>query len=375
MRRLLSVIAKEFIQLRRDPRMMFIVFFAPVIQLVLLGYAANLDVRHLPLAVCDLDRSAQSRDYVRTFINSGYFELKASLERLSEVDACIDRGLASVALVVPRGFGDDITAGRQASVLIISDGSESNAATIGINASTTVSRRYSQLIVLERFERLKAAGLRPVLVNPELRVWYNPSLKSRNFFVPGVLALVLMMMTMLLTSMALVREKETGTLEQLIVTPIRPVELIAGKLVPFVAVGFGDAVLVLAAARWLLGVPVRGSVPLLFVLGTAFILTTLGLGLFISTISRNQQQAMLTAAFLIIPSILLGGFVFPIENMPRFFQLLTYAVPIRYFLVIVRGIFLKGVGWAELWDETAALLAIGALILSLSVLRFRKRLD
>jgi ABC-2 type transport system permease protein len=279
-----------------------------------------------------------------------------------------------MAIIVGRGFADNLAAGEPARVQLLVDGSESQSATIGASYASMILSGYAQRIMLERLERLKPFEIRPVSVKPEVRIWYNPELKSRNFMVPGVLGLILMVMTMMLTAMAVVREKEAGTMEQLIVTPIRPLELITGKLLPFLIIGMIDVCLVLAVATFLFRVPVRGSVFLLFGMSLVFMLTTLGLGLFISTISRTQQQAMMTTVFFMMPMMLLSGFVFPIENMPKFFQAITFVVPMRYFFVIIRGIFLKGVGIPELWDQGMALLAFGAAILILSVLRFRKKL-
>lgn len=372
---LLPLIKKEFIQLRRDPRMMFIVMVVPVVQLILLGYAASLDVSSLKTVFCDFDQSASSRQLIDSFINSTYFTPVTYVSRMDEVDDLIEYGKASVAIIIPHGFGRDIGSGRKPDLLIIIDGSESQPAIIGINAAAAISRRFFERLSLEVLERLPGSGLSPVIINPEIRVWYNPALRSRNFFVPGVLVLVLMIMTMLLSSMAIVREKELGTMEQLIVTPIKPFELVLGKLLPFVIVGLSDALLVITVAVSVLKVPFRGSLLTMFVMSLCFILSTLGLGLFISTIARTQQQAMLTAVFFVFPMILLGGFIFPIENMPVIFQKLTYIIPVRYFIVIVRSIFLKGAGWPELLDETLALIAIGSAILGLSMLRFRKRLD
>jgi len=372
---ILSILRKEFIQLRRDPRLFPVIFISPILQLLLLGYAANLDVKNIPSVICDLDRSAASRAFLDDFVNSGYFSVEARVERMDEIDRYLDHGDAAMAFVVPRGFGDDIAARRQASVMLIADGSESQSATIGVNYGTMIASRYAQKILFEAFERVQGLGLKPVIVNAEVRVWYNPELKSRNFMVPGVLGLILMLMTTSLASQGIVREREMGTMEQLIVTPIRPYQLIIGKLLPFVLIGLVDATFVITVARGWFGIPIRGSVPLLFALSLAFMLTTLGFGLFISTISKTQQQAMLTSLFFIMPQMLLGGFVFPIENMPRMFQYLTTIIPIRYFFVIIRGIMLKGAGWAELWDQTVALLVLGTIILTLSVARFHKKLD
>jgi ABC-2 type transport system permease protein len=368
------IIRKEFIQLRRDRRMFFIVFFSPVLQLILLGYAANLDIKNIPAVFCDLDASSASRDFIARFPSSGYFTVEAILDRIDDVDAYIDKGKASLALIIPRGMGRRLASQKPVSVQVIVDGAESQSAVIGLSYATMIGLKYSQQILLERLEQSSPA-LSPPKVEPEVRVWYNPDLRSRNFMIPGVLAMVLMIVTMLLTSLGIVKEREQGTMEQLMVTPIRAHELILGKLLPFFLIGLIEIVVVVAVAVFWFGVPVKGSLWLLFGLSPTFMLTTLGLGLFISTVSRNQQQAMLTAVFFILPQIILSGFVFPIENMPRLIQGLTYVVPLRYFLVIIRGLFLKAAGWGVLWDETAALVVFGLVILGLSILRFRKNLE
>ncbi len=375
MKAILSILRKEFLQLRRDPKLFPVIFLSPVLQLLLLGYAANLDVKNVPSVVCDMDRSAASRRLIDEYLNSGTFTVAARVERLAEIDRYLDNGRAAMALVIPRGFGGDVAAGRTASMMLIADGSESQSASIGVSYGTMIAARHNQRLILERLELVRGLGPAPVLVEAEVRVWYNPELRSRNFMVPGVLGLILMIMTTVLASIGIVREREAGTMEQLIVTPIRPVQLIGGKLLPFVVIGLIDATFVIAVARGLFGVPVRGSVPLLFGLSLAFMLNTLGVGLFVSTISRTQQQAMLTSLFFILPQIMLSGFVFPIENMPKLFQAVTTVVPLRYFFVIIRGIMLKGAGWRHLWPQAAALLVLGTLILTLSVARFQKKLD
>jgi len=372
---ILSILWKEFLQLRRDPRLFPVIFISPILQLLLLGYAADMDVKYIPSIICDIDRSAASREFVDGFLNSGYFTVRARVERMDDIDLYLEEGAAAMAFVIPHGFGDKVAGRKTASVLIIADGSESQSATIGVNYATMIAAKYSQKILLEAFERVNGTGLKPVVVNPEVRVWYNPELRSRNFMVPGVLGLILMIMTTSLASQGIVREREMGTMEQLIVTPVRPHELIIGKLLPFVIIGLIDASFVVATAKWWFVVPIRGSVPLLFALCLAFMLNTLGIGLFISTISKTQQQAMLTSMFFILPQMMLSGFVFPIENMPKFFQLVTHIIPLRYFFVIIRGIMLKGAGWPELWDQAAALLVLGTIILTLSVARFHKKLD
>jgi ABC-2 type transport system permease protein len=375
MSRVSHIIRKEFIQLRRDPKLIPILFIAPLLQLLLLGFAANLDVKDIATVVCDQDGTAASRDLVSRFLNSGYFALAGTAGAPGEIDLFMEKGEASVAIVVPRGFANVIAAGKPATVGIIVDGSESQSATIGVSTVSMIVSQYAQGLVSGILDRLWVLGVRPVRVKPEVRVWYNPELRSRNFMVPGVLGLVLMVMTMMLTSMAIVREKEMGTMEQLVVTPIRPFELLAGKLLPFLIIGIVDVALIMSLIHFLFRVPMRGSVLLLFGLSLVFMLTTLGLGLFISTVSSNQQQAMLTAVFFMMPMMMFSGFAFPIENMPKIIQAVTYLVPLRYYFVIIRGIYLKGVGLHELWGQGLAMLAFGIAILTLSVLRFRKKVS
>jgi ABC-2 type transport system permease protein len=367
-------IRKEFLQLRRDPRMFPILFVSPILQLILLGYAANLDIKNIPAVFCDLDASAASRDFISQFPHSGYFTLKAVISRMQDVDDYIDNGKASLAVIIPRGMGRRLAGQKPVSLQIIVDGAESQSATIALNYATMIVGKYSRQILLDRLSRA-FPRVQMARVNPQVRVWYNPELKSRNFMIPGILGLLLMVVTSMLTSLAIVKEKEMGTMEQLIVTPIKPYELILGKLLPFLLIGFIDIVLVLVVTTFWFRVPVKGSPVLLFGLTLVYMLTTLGIGLLISTISRNQQQAMLISMFFMTPTMILSGFIFPIENMPKIIQLFTYLVPLRYYLVIIRGLFLKGVGLASLWPETVSLLVLGLVILGLSVLRFRKKLE
>ncbi len=373
MSRISHIIRKEFLQLRRDPKLVPILFFAPLLQLLLLGYAANLDVRDIPTVVCDQDGTAASRALISRFMNSGYFIRAGTVAAPAEIDLYLEKGKAAVAVVVPRGFANDLAAGTPATVGVIVDGSESQSATIGASMVSMIVSTHAQGLLAGTLDRLRALGVRPVRLSPEVRVWYNPELRSRNFMVPGILGLLLMVMTMMLTSMAVVREKETGTMEQLVVTPVRPFEIIAGKLLPFLIIGVVNVVMIVGLIFLLFRLPMRGSLLLLFGLSLVFMLTTLGLGLFISTISSNQQQAMLTAVFFMMPMMLFSGFAFPIENMPKVIQAVTYVVPLRYYFVVVRGIYLKGVGIHELWSQGLAMFVFGAAILTLSVLRFRKK--
>jgi ABC-2 type transport system permease protein len=372
MRIILEIIKKEFFQIRQDKRMLMTSFVAPLMQVFLLGYAATTDIKNTNMVVCDMDKTAVSREFIQRFTNSNYFVEKYSVDSQQDVDYYIEHSKAPVALVIPIGFGSDILGRRTAKAQMIMDGTDANTANILLGYANQVVGQYSQSVILESMPAGRDIQGR---VQPEPRVWFNPDLKSSNFMVPGVVALVLMIITMTLTSLGIVKEKEIGTLEQLMVTPIKPYQLIIGKLVPFIIIGFIDVLAVLGIAHFWFDVPLRGSIGTLWLLSGMFILTTLGLGLFISTIAKTQQQAMLIAQFFFfMPFIYLSGFSFPIANMPKVIQYITYLIPLRYFLEIVRAIFLKGSGLRELWPQALALLSFGIVILTLSVLRFRKRL-
>lgn len=362
--RLFHFIKKEFIQLMRDPRMLYVAILAPVIQLLLLGYVASTDIKHVATAVYDQDKSFYSRTYVESFKNSGYFDINYYVESDKQVTEMLDSGRAKVALHIPPEFGRKIVRGDPVDVQVILDGENSSSATI-------ISGYINQI----NFENATTILRQRLPLNLETRVWYNPEMKSVNFMVPAVFALILTIISMLLTAFSIVKEKESGTMEQLIVTPLRPYELILGKLLPFTIVALLDITLVFLVATLWFKVPMHGSVILLFTLGAIFLTTGLGLGVFISTISHNQRQAMMSALFVIIPSMILSGFIFPIANMPRIIQAVTYLIPVRYFLVIVRGIFLKGIGMKYLWPEVWPMALIGAILLAVSILRFRKRID
>lgn len=372
-RRIGGMIRKEFLQIRQDRRMLGISIIAPFLQVLLLGYAATTDLTNANLVVCDLDRTPESRTFIRRFTTSGYFVERFRADVPDEADRYIEHARASMALVVPDGFGDRILGRQPAQVQVVLDGADANTSSILLSYATLVINSYSQDVLTDVASTVR--GLRVGRITPEPRIWFNPDLKSAHYMVPGVVALVLMVVTMMLTSLGIVREKEMGTLEQLMVTPIKPYQLILGKLIPFTVIGFVDVVVVLSLAHFWFGVPIRGSLPLLFGLSGIFILTTLGLGLFVSTIARSQQQAMLISMFFFfIPFMFLGGFVFPISNMPGVIQPFTYLMPLRYFFEIVRGLLLKGAGLDELWPQGLALVAFGVGIFALSVRRFRKTL-
>jgi ABC-2 type transport system permease protein len=371
-RRIRALIRKEFLELVRSPQLLRIVIVAPVLQLTLLGYAATTDIRNVPMLVIDGDRSPGSRRLIEQFAASPYFDIVREELDPRAIETALAERSAWLAIVVPAGFGSALErpagpgASEAATVQVIADGTDAN--------SSGVALAYVQGVVAEFNTRLVEARDTLPAVDARVRVWFNADLESRHFMIPGVLALLLMLVTANLTSMAIVREREVGTLDQLNVTPIGRSELILGKLLPYALVGFLDVLLVVAVAVFWFEVPLRGSVALLLAACVVYLLCTLGLGLFVSTISATQQQAMMTSTFFfLIPMIYLSGFIFPIENMPRAIQWLTGLIPLRYFLVIVRGIFLKGVGWDVLWPQFAALGAWGCAVLALASARSRKR--
>jgi len=354
-----------------------VVVLAPILQLVVLGYAATTDVRDVPIVVADQDRTARSRELVERFDASPSFTLVAVINGVRDIDPYLEAGRAWIALSIPAGYGKGLDAGQRQTVQVVADGSDANSSNLALGYATNLIAAYGQELAGRRVTMRsdQATSMGAIEINARIRVWFNARLESRDFMVPGVLALLLLVVTTLLSSMGIVREKELGTLEQLNVTPLRRSELIIGKLLPYALIGIVDVVLVITVAIFWFEIPLRGSVWLLFGLTLVYLLTTLGLGLFVSTISATQQQAMMTTVFFFLtPMIYLSGFVFPIENMPRAIQVLTYLIPLRYFLVIVRSIFLKGVGLDVLWPQAAALTAWGLAIVALAIARSTKRM-
>jgi ABC-2 type transport system permease protein len=369
------VIVKEFLQIRRDRRMIPVIFVAPVVQVFVFGFAVNTDVTSVLTVLVDQDRSASSRDLASRFVESGYFEIVGTAERADDVDRWLVTSRAQLGLVVGPGFGGNLAAGRPARLQLVVDGSDATTANVALGYASALARDLGAEVQARRL-REGGSALRPGQVALLPRVLYNPDLKSRWFYVPAVLAMILMIMTMLLSAMGVVREKEIGTLEQIIVTPIHAWQLLVGKLLPFAVIGLFQMCLATAVTVWGFGVPLRGSFPLLLALTALFILNTLGLGLFVSTLVRNQQQAMMAAAFgAMVPMIYLSGLIFPIDNMPPAIQVVTWAIPLRYYAEILRGVFLRGSGLAVLWPEALALLAMGLAIMAVASMRFRKRLD
>jgi ABC-2 type transport system permease protein len=371
--RIREIIKKELYQALREPRMRVVLIFPPLIQLIIFGFAVNLDVENIPIAWMDGDRSRASRALLASFQQSRHFDLVAVPEHEAELRRVLDRGEAQAVIRVLPGFAQDLQRGQPASVQILVDGTNSNTAAIISGYAGQVIALYSSQLPAGAAQASVRQRL-PTL-STQSRVWFNPELKSRNYFVPGVVVNIIALVTLMLTAMAIVREKEIGTMEQLMVTPIRPLELMIGKTLPFACIGFVEIGLVVAAALLIFEIPLRGSLLLLMFSSGLFLLTTLGAGLFISTVSRTQQQALMASFFFFTPAFMLSGFTFPIPNMPLPVQYLSLANPVRYFMEIVRGIFLKGVGFEILWPKMLALLLLGGTILLASALRFRKRLD
>lgn len=382
--RIREIVRKEFRQALRDPRMRAMLFVPPLVQLIVFGYAVNMDVDSARIAWQDLDHTVESRELRAAFEGSGRFQLVAAPAGNAAVQPLLDHGdVAAVVRVLPN-FARDVKRGDAADVQVLLDGTDSNTASIVASyASQTVGRYAAEALRSRQRDMLMgptmalgaAAGAALPSIDLRTRVWFNSDLRSRNYFVPGIVVNLVMLMTLMLTSMAIVREKEIGTMEQLMVTPIRPVELILGKTLPFALVGLLDAGLIVVLALLIFHVPFRGSLLLLLASTVVFLLTSLGSGLFISTISRTQQQAMMSTFLFFQPAFLLSGFAFPVRNMPMPIQYLTYFNPVRYFMEVVRGIFLKNTGIEILWPQLLAMATLGVGILTLSVLRFRKKLD
>ena len=375
--RIRYLLRKEFLEIRQNPRQLGVLIVAPILQLTLLGYAATTDVRNVPVVVADADRSSQSRELVARIDASPYFTVVDVVTSAEELGPYLERGRVSLGLAIPAGYARHISARQPVLVQALADGSDANSTTVALSYAPNLVAAYAE--ELAAADRISDAGA--VVgrsfgnIDARVRVWFNPELETRDFMIPGVLALLLLAVTANLSSMGIVRERELGTLEQLNVTPLKRWELIVGKLLPYGIIGMVDVALVIPVATLWFEVPLRGSIWLLIGSSMIYLLTTLGLGLFVSTISATQQQAMMTTTFFfLMPMVYLSGFVFPIENMPRAIQFVTYALPLRYFLIIVRGVFLKGTGVAILWPQLLALLGWGVGVLALATVRSRKQL-
>ncbi len=370
--RIKCILIKEFIQIFRDPKMKGIIFLTPIIQVLVFGYAVTTDVKHVAMAVYDLDNSTASRELVERFGKSGYFDIIEYVTGEGHDRSLIDRGKVKVVLCMNKGFENDLRAGKTAQLQIIVDGTDSTTAGVVLDYSAKIVGQFSQKIVITRFTRMQGVFQKPAVIDVQTRAWFNENLESRNFYVPGVIAIIVMLITLMLTSMAIVREKEIGTMEQIIVTPITQTEFILGKTVPFAIIGIADVVVITLIGIFWFQVPIRGNLIILTVATIMYLMTTLGIGLLISTVSKTQQEAMMSVFLFYFPAVLLSGFMFPITNMPVVVQWLTYLNPLRYFLIIIRGIFLKGIGAGILWPQIAALALMGFAILWLASKRFRK---
>jgi drug efflux transport system permease protein len=367
--RIRHIMIKEFLQTLRDPRMRFVLIAVPVLQSIVFGYAVTTDVKQIAIAIMDRDNTPESRKLVSDFASSHYFRIVKRIFTDDETRDLMDHGAVKAVLQINTGFGGTIRSMKTASAQMILDGTDSNTAGIVLNYAGGVINKYN----MEFAGRdSRAAG---GVVDLRTRAWFNENLESRNFYVPGVIALLLSLVTLLLSSMAIVREKEIGTIEQIIVTPITKAEFILGKTVPFALIGFFDVFIITGICVFWFKVPIRGSMLLLLVCTALFIMSTIGIGLLLSTVSSTQQQAMMGNFFFFFPAVLLSGFLFPIANMPQIIQWLTYLNPLRYMLVIIRGIFLKGIGVEILWPQMVGLAALGTSLLVLATRQFKKTMS
>ncbi len=374
--RLKQMLIKEFIQVFRDKRTRFILIGPPIIQMMVFGYAATYEIHHVPTVVLDLDHSQESRELVSRFTSSPYFDVQQQLTDSRQLGNLIEQGKATVGLEIDAGFAQKLRGGQTAPLQVIVDATNSNTALIASGYISQIALGFAQEYQRDRIYRI-APQLMEVMPSVALapRPWYNPDLRSRWFFVPGIIGSLTVVLVVTLTAFAVVREREIGTLEQIMVTPIRPVEFILGKTLPFFLIGVFDVTLIAVVGSLWFQVPFRGHVAVLALGAVLFLLCMLGVGLLISTVSATQQQAMVTAFFFIMPTITFSGFGFPISTMPHWMQLMSYAIPLRYFLIVIRGTYLKGVGMGILWPQMAAMAGLGVALLTAAILRFHKALD
>jgi ABC-2 type transport system permease protein len=372
--RLLSIIRKEFIQIFRDVRTLVMILVIPIMQLFLLGYSATSDVRNIPLAVLDQSRSYESRALLDSYRAADYFQIAYMVTSEAEIEALISSGDAHAAVIIPPDYAQRLNDGK-AQVAFILDGSDPTSASTALSAAKLISQAHATQILSERFARSGSSMRVQPPVEARTTVWYNPDMVSAYFMIPGVIGMVLFAIAAILTATSVVRERERGTIEQLIVTPIRPWELIVGKLMPYVILGFFNTIEVLAVGHWWFGMPIRGDLGLIILLSLIFLITGLGIGLFASTIANTQQEAMLTVWMTLLPSIFLSGFFFPLEAMPKVLQWVSYLMPLRYYLVILRALLLKGVGLEMIRTDVIAMTLFAVGIMTAAALRFHKRLD
>jgi ABC-2 type transport system permease protein len=370
--RIRPVVKKELRQIRRDPRTLVLLLAIPAFLLIMYGYALNFDVKHIKLVLCDQDQSRTSREFAGIFLGTEYFDLVGTIQDAAALDTLIDRGEARAGLVLPRGFGNDIAAGRSPAVQVLLDGSDPTTGATAIGYINTIALTYSVRVVTGRLDRLGISGTGlPIDLRP--RVWYNPELRSVRFLIPGLMAFILMTVVVVSTAFSVVREKERGTMEQILVSPLRPLDLVAGKTIPYIFISIVSIHAVLFVAAFLFDVTIKGSYLWLLAVMLLFLIGGLGLGILISTIARSQQVAFMMAILLtMLPTFILSGFVFPIRNMPAAIQAVTYLVPARYFLSALRAILLKGAGLGAFWDQLVGLLGFAALMIAASAIRLRR---
>ncbi|MDA0986742.1 MAG: ABC transporter permease [Bacteroidetes bacterium] len=372
MNRIFALLLKELAQLTRDKRLLSLLIVSPIIQLLFLGFAASLDIKNISVALSDFDRSKESRELTSLITNSGYFTITNVTDKYNDLPKFLDNNSSNIAIVIPTEFSNKLLRGETAKVQVILDGSEGFTTAIVMGYLNQIFIKQSINIISEKNSTISSTGG----ITSEVRAWYNPSLKSRNYMVPGILVLILMIVTTTISSIAIVKEKEIGTIEQLMVTPLKSYELIIGKLLPFIILGFINTTIAILVMRFGYGIEIRGSLVTLYGFTSLFLLTTLGLGLLVSTISKTQQQAMMVGIFFVMqPMMYLSGFAFPIENMPSVLQWLSSIIPMRHFLLSIRAIILKGVGFSILWKEAIILFFLGILILYFSIKKFKKKLD
>jgi ABC-2 type transport system permease protein len=373
--RMMALIRKEFIQIARDPRTLYIILAIPVIQIFLLGYTATTDVRNVPLAVFDQSRGPAARRLLDAYRAADYFRIAYDVDSVEELRTLIDDSQARAGLIIPPDFEDRVLAGETAEVAFVLDGSDPNVASTSLAAATLIGQAHSVQLAVERLGGLGGSSASSPAVEVRARVWYNPDLVSAFFMIPALIGMILQFLASLLTASAIVRERERGTIEQLIVTPIRSGELILAKIIPYTLIAFFDTLEILVIGTLWFHVPIRGSLGLLLLLSGLFLAGSLGVGLFVSTIARTQQEAIMLVYFTMLPTIFLSGFFFPLAAMPPILRAVSYVVPLRHYLVIIRSVLLKGVGASAVTGEIVALAIFGAVMLTASALRFRKRLD
>jgi len=373
-KRVRHLFVKELIQVLRDKRMRVVLIFPPIFQLIVFGYAANLDVKNIRTAVRDLDQTVESRDVIDRFTSSKYFKVAAYPQTSEEIEKLIRKGDVILSIEIPSGFSKKVKKGNTGTLQILVDGTESNTAMIALGYMGQILSDYSTAVVLKRLNQAGIVDFEEAGVDLQNRIWFNANLESRFFYVPGVIASIAFLIPIILTAQAIVREREIGTLEQIMVTPIRSWELMLGKTLPFALIGLFDVIMIALIGVFWFEIPFRGN-PLILLLGNIlFLLSSVGIGLFISTISSTQQQAQISTFFFMMPAFILSGFAFPLENMPQWLQYTTYINPLRYFIIVIRGVFLKGIGLEILWPEITALAILGGIAILFSSLRFQKRM-